>query len=128
MRKITKGILGALVVTLLLAAGVSAKPKSHEFNVPAEDVYQAAYKYAREHHRVNFTDEKNLVFEFHTGTSLASWGFDCNVSIERTKSGAILILNVQKTKQQLLAWGAGDRMAEKFFKGVEGELSHEEKK
>jgi hypothetical protein len=118
----------AFALLAFFATTASAKPKKHEFSATPQQVFDAAYKVARENHRVNFTDEKNLTFEFHTGTSLSSWGFDCNASVEPTKAGAILVINVQKTDGQLIAWGGGDRTAEKFFKMVTDELAAKSEK
>jgi hypothetical protein len=118
-----KTLVFAVLLVLLNCGAADAKPRRQTYNATAQQVFDAAYKVARENHRVNFTDERNLTFEFHTGTSMSSWGFDCNASVESTKDGAELVINIQKTQGQVLAWGGGDRMAEKFFKMVHDVLN-----
>jgi hypothetical protein len=103
-----------------------AKPKTKVFNAPAERVFEAAHKVAREHHRISYVDEKRMTLQFHTGTSMSSWGFDCNASVEPIGNGkARLTINVQKTEKQLFAWGGGGRTADKFFKWVAEELKED---
>ena len=75
------------LVVLLICPAVWAKPKVRVFNAPSDRVFQAALKAAREHHVIQYMDEKNLNFSFHTGTSATSWGFDCSVSVEPAGTG-----------------------------------------
>ncbi len=114
-------------VLFLLPATIRAEPKTRVFNLaPADRVFEAAHKVARQHHTISYVDEKHLTLAFHTGTSMSSWGFDCNASVEAIEGGkARLTINVQKTKRQLFAWGGGDRTADNFFKWVEEELASE---
>lgn len=121
-------------VSLLLicsAATAFAKPKEKIFHNPAVEVFQAALRTARERHVVTFVDEKNMMLTFETGTSLLSYGFICNASVERMPKGwSKLIINVQKKnagKDVSFSFGAGGRMAEKFFTQVAEELARESK-
>ena len=115
------------------SAVLSAKPKERVFDAPADQLFQAALTVAREHHVVTYVDKASLTFTFSSGVSLTSWGFVANVSVKRLSPkqveqawapdlASVLVINVQK-KGQLFAWGAGGRLAEKFFKRVKEELA-----
>ncbi|HEY3768295.1 MAG TPA: hypothetical protein VGN44_06450 [Candidatus Angelobacter sp.] len=113
------------VVFLLLAICLPAlaKPKKKMFDNEATDVFTAALRTARERHVVTFVDEKMLMFTFQTGHSTFTKGFIANASIEpQDNNRATLVINVQ-TKDGEAAWGAGDRMADKFFDQVKEELA-----
>jgi hypothetical protein len=63
------------------------------------------------------------MFTFQTGHSVFTKGFIANASIEpQDETRAILVINVQ-TKDGEAAWGAGDRMTDKFFDQVKEELA-----
>jgi hypothetical protein len=54
------------------------------------------------------------MFTFETGRSIASEGFVANASVEPEGTNqATLIINFQNKEGVL--WGAGDRMADKFY-------------
>ena len=115
----------SLVVFLLLATclPVLAKPKKKVYDNAATDLFTAALRTARERHVVTYVDEKMLMFTFETGRSFFSKGFVANASIEpQNESSATLVINVQ-SKDGEAAWGAGDRMADKFFDQVKEELA-----
>jgi len=114
-----------LVVSLLFAVclPVLAKPKKKMYGNGAVDLFTAAVRTAREHHVVTYVDEKMLMFTFQTGRSFFSRGFVANASIEpQDENRATLIINVQ-TKDGDAAFGAGDRMVDKFFDQVKEELA-----
>src|SRR5947209_911702 len=114
-----------LVVSLLFAVclPVLAKPKKKMYSNGATDLFTAALRTARERHVVTYVDEKMLMFTFQTGHSFFTKGFVANASIEpQDENRATLIINVQ-TKDGEAAWGAGDRMADKFFDQVREELA-----
>jgi len=114
-----------LVVSLLFAVCLPAlaKPKKKMYANGATDLFTAALRTARERHVVTYVDEKMLMFTFQTGHSFFTKGFVANASIEpQDENRAILIINVQ-TKDGEAAWGAGDRMADKFFDQVKEELA-----
>lgn len=76
-----------------------------------------------ERHVVTYVDEKMLMFTFQTGHSLFTKGFVANASVEpQDDNRATLIINVQ-TKDGDVAFGAGDRMVDKFFDQVREELA-----
>jgi hypothetical protein len=117
-------ILAALAVLLPICA--QAKPKKKVYNNSPEQVFLAAVRTARERHVVTYVDEKMLMFTFETGHSFSSEGFIANASVEpEGASQATLIINVQNKKG--MSWGAGDRMADKFYEQVADELAGETK-
>lgn len=62
------------------------------------------------------------MFAFETGRSMMSQGFVANAAVEPERDGnATLVINVQNKKG--MSWGAGDRMADKFYEQVSQELS-----
>ncbi|HEV8493312.1 MAG TPA: PEGA domain-containing protein [Candidatus Angelobacter sp.] len=114
-----------LVVSLLFAVclPVLAKPKKKMYGNGATDLFTAAVRTARERHVVTYVDEKMLMFTFQTGHSFFSKGFVANASVEpQDENRATLIINVQ-TKDGEAAFGAGDRMVDKFFDQVKEELA-----
>lgn len=116
-----------IVLVLVLSFTTFAKPKKKTYHYPATRVFQAALRAAKEHHVVTFVDQKNLLLTFETGTSWVSYGFNANASVESDgPKKSTLIINVQKKnvgKSVSFAWGAGGRMANKFFKEVSKELA-----
>jgi hypothetical protein len=107
----------------LVPVSLIAKPKKKTYNNTPQEVFQAALRTARERHVVTYVDEKNLMLTFETGTSGFSYGFVANASIEPETDGkATLVINVQK-KQSSISFGAGDRMADKFYEQVAEELA-----
>ncbi len=109
-------------IALLLSVSAQAEPKKKTYNNSADQVFNAALRTARERHVVTYVDEKTLMFTFETGRSLTSKGFVANASVEpEGDSKATLIINVQ-TKDGF-SWGAGDRMADKFYQQVGDELA-----
>jgi hypothetical protein len=118
-------LLFLLVIAVCLPA--LAKPKKKIYDNGATELFTAALRTARERHVVTYVDEKMLMFTFQTGHSFFTKGFIANASIEpQGDTRATLIINVQ-TKDGEAAWGAGDRMADKFFDQVNEELAGEVK-
>jgi hypothetical protein len=120
----------SLFLTLSFLAFVlplaQAKPKKKTYNNSPEQVFLAAVRTARERHVVTYVDEKMLMFTFETGRSFTSEGFVANASVEpEGKDQATLIINVQNKKG--MSWGAGDRMADKFYGQVADELAGDSK-
>jgi len=114
-----------LVVSLLFAVclPVLAKPKKKMYGNGATDLFTAAVRTARERHVVTYVDEKMLMFTFQTGHSFFTKGFVANASVEpQDENRATLIINVQ-TRDGDAAFGAGDRMVDKFFDQVKEELA-----
>ena len=118
----------ALLLLCVIPISLIAKPKKKAYNNTPQEVFQAALRTARERHVVTYVDEKNLMITFETGTSGFSYGFVANASIEPETDGkATLVINVQKKKNSgnnaTISFGAGDRMADKFYEQVEEELA-----
>jgi hypothetical protein len=121
-----KAALGVILVAVMLPSSVFAKPKRKAYNNSADQVFAAALRTARERHVVTYVDEKTLMMTFETGRSFTSQGFVANASVEAEgPEKSTLIINVQN--KQGLSWGAGDRMADKFYEQVTEELSGETK-
>lgn len=121
--KINKRIsTGLIAVMFLLTVSAYAKPKKKTYNNSADQLFQATLRTARERHVVTYVDEKTLMMTFETGRSFTSQGFVANASVEpQGENQATLIINVQN--KQGMSWGAGDRMADKFFEQVADELA-----
>jgi hypothetical protein len=116
--------IATLVVLFPICA--QAKPKKKTYNNSPEQVFLAAVRTARERHVVTYVDEKMLMFTFETGHSFSSEGFVATASVEPEGTNqATLIINVQNKKG--MSWGAGDRMADKFYQQVADELAGESK-
>ncbi len=114
------------VLAVLSPIGAEAKPKKKTYNNSPEQVFLAALRTARERHVVNYVNEKMLMFTFETGRSFASEGFVANASVEPEGTDkATLIINVQNKKG--MSWGAGDRMADKFYDQVNDQLAGDTK-
>ena len=122
-----------LSLFLLLALPPAwAGPKTKSYDAPAKNVFAAALLAAREQYVVSDVDQKNLAFAFASGASFTSYGFNCNVVAEpRGNDKTKLILNVQKKLAgkfgESFAWGAGGRLAKKFFKEVAAKLKADAK-
>jgi hypothetical protein len=112
-----------LLIVIAVCLPALAKPKKKMYENGATDLFTAALRTARERHVVTYVDEKMLMFTFQTGRSFFSKGFLANASIEpQGEASATLVINVQ-TRDGEAAWGAGDRMADKFFEQVKEELA-----
>ncbi len=113
------------VIFLLLALSLPAwaKPKKKLYNNSAQEVFTAALRTARERHVITYVDEKMMMFTFQTGHSIFTKGFIANASVEpQADDRAALVINVQ-LKDDETAFGAGDRMADKFFAQVTEQLA-----
>ena len=122
MRRAFSHLLLIVIVAILLPVCVQAKPKKKTYNNSADQVFAAALRTARERHVVTYVNEKMLMFTFETGRSFTSEGFVANASIEpEGENKATLIINVQNKRG--MSWGAGDRMADKFYEQVGDELA-----
>jgi hypothetical protein len=113
-----------VLVALLLPLSAFAKPKKKIFNNSTDELFTAALRTARERHVVTYINEKMLMFTFETGRSFTSKGFVANASVEpEGENKATLIINVQNKDSGGFSWGAGDRMADKFYDQVTEELA-----
>lgn len=125
-RPVVSRLILLVLVTALVPICAQAKPKKKTYNNTSEQLFAAALRTARERHVVTYVNEKMLMFTFETGRSITSEGFVANASIEPEGTDkSTLIINVQNKKG--LSWGAGDRMADKFYEQVTDELAGETK-
>ncbi|MBI3477294.1 MAG: PEGA domain-containing protein [Acidobacteria bacterium] len=127
MRRSTLSCVVFLTILAVLSPfSVEAKPKKKTYNNSPEQVFIAAMRTARERHVVTYVNEKMLMFTFETGRSFASEGFVANAAVEPEGTDkSTLIINVQNKRG--MSWGAGDRMAEKFYDQVSDELAGDSK-
>jgi hypothetical protein len=126
MRRSALSCLIALAtIAILLPICAQAKPKKKVYNNSPEQVFLAAVRTARERHVVTYVDEKMMMFTFETGQSFASQGFIANASVEPEGTNQATLINVQNKKG--MSWGAGDRMADKFYEQVADELAGDTK-
>src|SRR5437667_3287175 len=113
-----------VLMALALCLPALAKPKKKIYDNSATDVFDAALRTARERHVVTYVNEKMLMLTFETGKSFLSEGFVANASVEAMADNkCTLIINVQSKKG--VSYGAGDRMADKFFSQMNDELAGE---
>jgi hypothetical protein len=112
---------------LIISMGTQASPKKRTFKASQDQVYSAALKVIAEHHKVQFSSKDERIISFHSGTSMSSWGFECNAKVERgaEPAEAVLVINVQKTEKQMFAWGGGDRLADDIFKWTQAEIANQ---
>jgi len=107
-----------VVLLLLFSQQAVASPKKATFKGSLDEVYAAALKAANENWQVGFTDSKTHVIEFNTGISLTSNGMACSVLLEELPDGSVQVALSTRKKMQAFAWGAGDRIAEKYFRSI----------
>jgi hypothetical protein len=118
-----------IVTTLLLAMCVEGNDlytrkgdKERIYHRSYDEVWSACVKAANEHFSVAHSDKESGVLEFHTGISFTSSGFRVGVTLAIESEGVRVKLNTQK-KRQLWAFGAGGRIAKKFWRAVDGILA-----
>jgi len=98
----------------LLAGG-----KQRVYEEPFEKVWDACIRAANENFTVDYSDKESGTISFHSGISVTSSGFRVGVTISKLADHKTkVVLNPQK-KAQLFAWGAGGRIAKKFYKQVD---------
>jgi len=101
-----------------------AKSKERVYNADFEKVWTACVQAANENFVMEHSEKESGILNFHSGTSLTSNGFRVGVTVIKLDDGRTkVVLNPQK-KGQLFAWGAGGRIADKYFKAVNSKLEH----
>jgi hypothetical protein len=122
MRKIT-----FFALLLLLLSAVSSRawaaPKEATFEGTPEEVFNAAVLAAQKNWTVTATDRPTMTLSFTTGTSLRTWGMDCSVVLTPVDGGKVKVIVRTQKKAQLYAWNVGNSIADKFFAGLEQELT-----
>jgi hypothetical protein len=107
---------------LLLSTAAVAATKTYTFEGSMEEVFDAAVKVAQTDWSVTFADRKTAMISFNTGMSLTSNGMECSAQLEPLEGGKVRISMKTQKKAQMYAWGVGDRIADKWFKGIDAEM------
>ena len=125
----------ALAVAIAIAVvTVTAYPKSdssksdsktHVFSASRDQVYAAAIEVVKDKYTLVAAVKDEGVITYQTGYSLTSNGFQVTVTLEDQPGGGVLMRLRPAKKQQLFAWGAGDRLSKKFFAQVSAQLAKE---
>jgi hypothetical protein len=127
MKRTLAIVLLALFGTAWPAVGLAGDDKEKGFAAPPEKVFAAAAAVVRKHYTVVEINDKEKVITFWTGYSLTSSGFQVTATFEGKDGSTVVRLRPAK-RQQLFAWGAGGRVAKKFFEQVREQLAAEAKK
>lgn len=94
--------------------------KERIYALPLDRLWAASLKTAAEDNVIEFTDKEAGIFTYKSGQSAASWGFKVSVSLTKIDDNKTRIkLTTQKTRGQLIAWGAGGRTVEKYFNSLD---------
>jgi hypothetical protein len=112
-----------LVVVFSCAAAVAHDGKAYIFDGTPDEVFNAAVKVIQADWAVSYADRQTMTLSFTTGTSATTWGMDCSAVLEQVSPGQIKMTIKAQKKHQLYAFGVGDRIASKLFKGMEAELA-----
>ena len=127
MKRLICGLLALLMLGAVAIADDKNKDKDKEkeedkvrmYDSPFDKVWTACVASANENFVIEHSDKDSGILNFHSGTSLTSNGFRVGIVVMKMDDGKVRVqLNTQK-KKQLFAWGAGGRISDKFFKGVE---------
>jgi len=118
-------ICALLVTGIFLSASVFAGTKSQTFDVPADVLYESAVHTAAQTYKLVSSDSSHEAFSFRTGASASSWGLEVAASVNAlSEISSRLVLDIQNSDpNQVFSWGAGGRMADKFFKEVTSVLA-----
>jgi len=118
-----------LLTVVLIAVPVFAQ-KEQRFDFTPTKVFNAAVDVARQNYTVESVSDAEKILAFHTGHSLTSNGMYVSVTFdgapascekENSCKKTDVRVRVTKANNQLFAWGAGGRIAKKFF----GQLKHQ---
>lgn len=129
MKRALCGLLAIMVLSAIAVGDDKSKDKDKDkekaedkvrvYDAPFDKVWTACVASANENFVIEHSDKDSGILNFHSGTSLTSNGFRVGVVVMKTDDEKVRVqLNTQK-KKQLFAWGAGGRISDKFFKGVE---------
>lgn len=111
------------ILTLVFSTLLFAEPRRAFVEGTQEEVFTAVLKVAQADWSVTFADRPTGMISFNTGTSFTSNGMECSVVVQKLAEGrAQISIKTQKKNGQVIAWGAGDRIADKLLKGVSAEL------
>ncbi len=128
------------LIMLALAGAASADDKSKSkliekksdkeriYSASYDDVWAACVASAKENFAVETADKENGLITFQAGISMASNGFRVGVSLTKLDDGRVKVKANTQKKMQLVAWGAGGRIADKFFKSVDAAIEKQANK
>jgi hypothetical protein len=120
----TRILVLALLISLCSAA-LFAAGKQTIIEGTQKEVFTAALKAAQANWAVTFADRQAAMISFNTGTSLTSNGMECGVRFQAMDAGHVQVtVRTQKKNGQIIAWGVGDRIADKLFKALRNELAY----
>lgn len=117
-------VLFVMLFSALPTYAQKESSKERLFSASREQLYAAAVNVAKNHYTLVAAIKDEGVVTYQTGYSLTSNGFQVTVTFEDQSDGKTLMRIRPAKKQQLFAWGAGDRIAKKFFGQVSEELAH----
>jgi len=116
--------LAILLVVFFLIATSAAAPKTYIFSGTIDEAFDAAVRVIQANWSMSYADRKTATLSFNTGTSFTSNGMECSAALEQVQPGQVrMTLKTQKKNGQVIAWGVGDRIASKLFKGIDAELA-----
>ena len=116
-----------LLISVFSVVSLQADSKEQSFPANYDATWAACVKAANSEFTLEHSEKESGVLSFRTGTSMTSWGFTVGVTVEAIDANHTRVtLNPQKERLQF-AWGAGGRIAKKFFKAVEKEMKKESK-
>lgn len=119
-------MLKTLTTLLLLCLVATADTKKDDgrtkvFTEPYDKVWAACIASASQNFILDHSDKESSVITFHSGISFTSAGFAVSVTVTKVADDKIEVrLNPQA--KGIGNWGAGGRIAKKYFKGVETAL------
>ena len=121
-RKLRAAVFGAGI--LLSSHALYGSDKTATFRGSPDQVFDAAQLSAQKYWALSFSDRSTRLLSFVTGRSFASHGMECGVSLKQREAGEVeVVLHTQKKDGQIYAFGAGDRIAKKFFEELRSELA-----
>ncbi len=113
-----------IVLAALTNVAVGAEKRA-DFEGTLAQVFGAALRTAHKNWTVTSANQEAAVLSFSTGISMTSNGMSCSALFTERKNGTVHVSLKTQKKGQLFGWGVGDRIAAKFFDGIEEELKAE---
>lgn len=124
--KLLKLLASAVVLGTMLVIPSMASEKKATFSGSIDDVFNAAQLSAHKEWALSYSDRSTHLMSFVTGRSFASRGMECSVTLRPAAQGQVeVVVHTQKKNNQKFAFGAGDRIAKKFFAGIKDELERD---
>lgn len=112
-----------LILSLSVAVQASGAQKERTFDGTYDTVWNACVRAANQEFTLEHSEKESGVLSFRTGASLTSWGFRVGITVTEIDENRVRIaVNPQKTTFQF-AWGAGDRITNKYFAAIYRVLS-----